>query len=157
MLGATRYGTKADVWSGTVVLTEMLQGISVFYSASSSKEQIMRIMEYLGPPSLDDCREMGIKTRIWPPIHTHKSLRKDFPKHLAGPYTCNFLLNTLTYRPGRRLSAWETLVHPFFEELHRKVAILPSGRPPPPLFDFSEYEMSSMPRTVRDLLKQVRV
>jgi hypothetical protein len=43
----------------------------------------------------------------------------------------------LEYTPGARLSAIESMVHPFFDELRAEGARMPNGKEFPPLFDFT--------------------
>ncbi len=156
IFGATRYTEKIDVWASAVVMTEMLLGVSIFYGASTTREQGTAIMEYLGSPSPGDCIDMNIKDREWPYVPKRRSLKAAFTDSSRNRFVINFMHHTLVYKPSRRLSAWELCAHPYFEAIHRKDALLPNGNPPVDLFDFSNYEMDSMPPTVRYLLKQLK-
>lgn len=49
----------------------------------------------------------------------------------------DLLSKVLQYNPTSRLSAHEVCAHPFFDELRDPNARLPSGKPLPPLFNFS--------------------
>jgi glycogen synthase kinase 3 beta len=43
----------------------------------------------------------------------------------------------LEYTPGARLSAFESMVHTFFDELRVDGARMPNGKEFPPLFNFT--------------------
>lgn len=43
----------------------------------------------------------------------------------------------LQYNPLARPSASEALIHPFFDELRNPDTKMPTGKPLPPLFNFS--------------------
>ncbi len=156
IFGATRYNEKVDIWGSAVVLTEMLMGVSIFYGATTTKEQGVCIMEYLGHPSPSDCQDMGIRDREWPKVEKMRRLKAAFSEQTTNRYAVNLLHRTLLYKPSRRPSAWEICVHPFFGGVHRRDVVLPNGRKPKHLFDFTDYEMQSMPSAVQRLLNQLR-
>jgi glycogen synthase kinase 3 beta len=55
----------------------------------------------------------------------------------------DFIAATLAYTPSRRLKPLEGCAHPFFDELRLEGTELPNkGGALPPLFDFTEHEMS---------------
>lgn len=65
----------------------------------------------------------------------------------------DFIAATLAYTPSKRLKPLEGCAHPFFDELRVEATQLPNnGGPLPPLFDFTEHEMSAP----QDLLDKVR-
>ncbi len=62
----------------------------------------------------------------------------------------NLLETILVFSPIKRPTAWEVLAHPFFRWLRQEGLELSNGKEFPPLFNFSEFEIASMPQSVRD-------
>lgn len=172
------YTCKVDVWGAAIVLTEMLLGVSLFYGASSTREQALKVMEYLGPPSVADCVAMNVPCRNWPRSRRLKSISAAFNSSWYNRFTVHlltrllstrknasiseqfpniskvhFICRLLVYNPSRRLSAWEVCVHPFFGNLHRKAVVLPNGSRPARIFNFTPFELASMPDRVKGTLK----
>jgi serine/threonine protein kinase len=58
----------------------------------------------------------------------------------------------LTYEPQKRVTAAGALMHPFFDELRAPGARLPDGEALPPLFNFTEEELSLFAPDTLDLL-----
>lgn len=58
----------------------------------------------------------------------------------------------LDYDPQARLSSIEALVHPFFDELRNPETRLLNGRELPPLFNFTEQELSLRPDLIHKLV-----
>lgn len=50
----------------------------------------------------------------------------------------------LTYEPTKRITAPAALLHPFFDELRQPTTRLPDGEPLPPLFNFTDEEVSAL-------------
>ncbi len=50
----------------------------------------------------------------------------------------------LVYRPGDRLSPFNALAHPFFNDLRKEGFVLPDGKKPPHLFDWTPQELQIM-------------
>ncbi|KAH9637626.1 hypothetical protein HF086_007340 [Spodoptera exigua] len=68
------------------------------------------------------------------------------------PDAISLVSRLLEYTPGARLSPLQACAHSFFDELRESTARLPNGRPLPPLFNFTEYELSIQP-SLNDFLK----
>ena len=62
----------------------------------------------------------------------------------TAPEAIDLVSKLLEYTPGARLSAVETMVHIFFDELRQEGARMPNGKEFPPLFNFTrEGKMAS--------------
>lgn len=68
------------------------------------------------------------------------------------PDAISLVSRLLEYTPGARLSPLQACAHSFFDELREPHARLPNGRPLPPLFNFTEYELAIQP-SLNDFLK----
>lgn len=68
------------------------------------------------------------------------------------PDAISLVSRLLEYTPGARLSPLQACSHSFFDELREPAARLPNGRQLPPLFNFTEYELSIQP-SLNDFLK----
>ena len=64
----------------------------------------------------------------------------------------DFISRTLAYAPERRVKPLEGCAHSFFDELRDEKTRLPSGKPLPPLFDFTAHELSSRPEILEKLI-----
>lgn len=68
------------------------------------------------------------------------------------PDAISLVSRLLEYTPGARLSPLQACAHCFFDELREPAARLPNGRPLPPLFNFTEYELGIQP-SLNEFLK----
>lgn len=79
-----------------------------------------------------------------------------FPSIRAHPWSRVFRSTTpaeaidlvsklLEYNPAGRLTPLQACAHPFLDELRNPNTKLPNGKPLPPLFDFSQQELSIDP------------
>lgn len=137
---ATEYTTAIDVWSLGCVMAELLIGKPLF-PGESGVDQLIEIIKVLGTPSKDEIYAMNPNHQAFsfPQIAPHpwaKVFRNKAPK-VAIDLATKFLV----YRPSNRLNPFEALAHPFFDELREPGVRLPSGRPLPPLFNFSDREL----------------
>lgn len=69
------------------------------------------------------------------------------------PDAISLVSRLLEYTPGARLSPLQACAHSFFDELREPTARLPNGRSLPPLFNFTDYELSIQP-SLNEFLKQ---
>ncbi len=155
ILGANRYSAKSDIWSGAVVMSEMSLGQPIFFHATDAKGHLKKIVEHIGFPSEDDFEAMRVEPIPKPSHIKHKSIKKRLEKMKMEPPTDkkllqNLLESTLVYSPLERPIAWEVLAHPFFRWLRDPNLFLSNGNPFPDLFNFTQFELASMPQSVRD-------
>uniref|UniRef100_A0A8C4QUY3 [tau protein] kinase n=1 Tax=Eptatretus burgeri TaxID=7764 RepID=A0A8C4QUY3_EPTBU len=144
IFGATDYTASIDVWSAGCVLAELLLGQPIF-PGDSGVDQLVEIIKVLGTPTREQIREMN-------PNYTEFK----FPQIKAHPWTKVFRARTpqdaillcsrlLEYTPSVRLTPLDACAHPFFNELRDPATRLPSGRELPPLFNFTQHELSINP------------
>ncbi|KAJ1559168.1 regulator of ime2 [Cladochytrium tenue] len=127
---------------------------ALLFSGESGVDQLVEIIKVLGTPTLEQIRAMN----------PHYSEYK-FPQIRASPWAKVFrarpavtaeaidvLAGFLVYDPAQRRGALEALALPFFDELREPGTRMPSGRELPPLFDFSEMELSIRPDLNRTII-----
>ncbi|XP_026493942.2 glycogen synthase kinase-3 beta isoform X1 [Vanessa tameamea] len=151
IFGAIDYTTKIDVWSAGCVVAELLLGQPIF-PGDSGVDQLVEIIKVLGTPTREQIREMNPNYTEFkfPQIKSHpwaKVFRACTP-----PDAISLVSRLLEYTPGARLSPLQACAHSFFDELREPNARLPNGRPLPPLFNFTEYELAIQP-SLNDFLK----
>ncbi|RVE46742.1 hypothetical protein evm_008605 [Chilo suppressalis] len=151
IFGAIDYTTKIDVWSAGCVVAELLLGQPIF-PGDSGVDQLVEIIKVLGTPTREQIREMNPNYTEFkfPQIKSHpwaKVFRACTP-----PDAISLVSRLLEYTPGARLSPLQACAHSFFDELREPAARLPNGRPLPPLFNFTEYELSIQP-SLNEFLK----
>ncbi|ODQ82188.1 hypothetical protein BABINDRAFT_169626 [Babjeviella inositovora NRRL Y-12698] len=166
IFGATNYTTQIDVWLAGCVMAELILGQPLF-PGESGIDQLVEIIKILGTPLRDEIRTMN------PNYMEHK-----FPQIKAIPLVkvfkkcsseCIDLLNViLKYSPLERITAVESLAHPYFDELRSNAQLAypesrhvsPSSnqdnpqpqpqfgdmKPVPELFDFDRRELSINPQ-----------
>jgi glycogen synthase kinase 3 beta len=143
IFGAIDYTCYIDVWSSGCVLAELLLGQPIF-PGESGVDQLVEIIKVLGTPSREQIRQMNpnyqefrfpqIKAHPW-----HKVFRNRTP-----PMAIDVVCRLLDYTPATRLTPLEACSHAFFDELRDPETRLPNG-PLPPLFNFTQQELSINP------------
>ncbi|KAL0266734.1 UNVERIFIED_CONTAM: hypothetical protein PYX00_009198 [Menopon gallinae] len=163
IFGAIDYTTKIDVWSAGCVLAELLLGQPIF-PGESGVDQLVEIIKVLGTPTRGQIREMNpnytefkfpqIKSHPWEKFALE---RMSFPncstKHQkirvfrarTPPEAIELVSLLLEYTPSLRLNPLQACAHSFFDELRETQTRLPNGRELPPLFNFTEYELTIQP------------
>lgn len=158
IFGATNYTTKIDVWSSGCVMAELMLGQPLF-PGESGIDQLVEIIKVLGTPTREQIRTMNPNyvEHKFPQIKPHP-FTKVFRK--ASPEAIDLIARLLEYSPGVRLSAIEAMAHSFFDELRDPNTRLPDSRTPgggpsrdlPPLFNFSQLELSIAPELNQKLV-----
>ncbi|XP_042430627.1 shaggy-related protein kinase alpha-like isoform X1 [Zingiber officinale] len=154
MFGATEYTTAIDIWSVGCVLAELLIGQPLF-RGESGVDQLVEIIKVLGTPTNEEIKSMNpnysefkfpcMKGHPW-----HKFFANSVP-----PEAIDLVSTLLQYSPNLRPTALEACAHPFFDELRDPNTCLLSGKPLPPLFNFTSKELeSASPELVRRLLPE---
>lgn len=144
IFGAIDYTTKIDVWSAGCVLAELLLGQPIF-PGDSGVDQLVEIIKVLGTPTREQIREMNPNYTEFkfPQIKSHpwqKVFRARTP-----PEAIDLVSRLLEYTPSSRISPLQACAHTFFDELREFNTRLPNGRELPPLFNFTEHELSIQP------------
>jgi serine/threonine protein kinase len=138
ILGSKNYGCEIDVWAAGCVIGEMLLGEPLF-CGNNNKEQFLRIVHILGPPSKDDLHSMGYNYQINIPKFNCIGLKRKLGPH-EDPLIVDLMSKMLTYNPKNRINPFEALTHPYFDEL-RKHRLLINNRSVVDLFNFSPEEI----------------
>ena len=147
IFGSTGYTTTIDLWSMGCVAAELLLGQPLF-AGESSVDQLVEIIKVLGTPTREEIHGMNPNYTEFqfPQIKPHP-WNKVLPSR-TPPQAAEFISKMLAFAPKQRLSAFEALVDPFFDELRDPAATLGDGRGAshfPQLFDFTAEELSYNP------------
>lgn len=141
---ASDYTTSIDVWSLGCVLAELLIGHPLF-PGESGIDQLVEIIKILGTPTRDDINAMN---QNYIPQHPEFAFPNIQPhpwskvfRNKAPEAAVDLVSRFLVYRPNERMSPFEALTHPFFDELRDPNARLPNGKPFPSLFNFVTKEL----------------
>jgi glycogen synthase kinase 3 beta len=151
IFGATNYTTAIDIWSMGCVFAELLMGQPLF-PGDSGVEQLVEIIKILGTPTREQIQSMNpnYTSLKFPDIKAHP-WHKVFKSRLITPEALDLVSKVLQYTPTNRLKPFEVCAHPFFDELWDPAARLPSGKPLPPLYNFTLEEQAA----AKGLLKQI--
>ena len=141
IFGATQYTTAIDMWSLGCVMAELILG-SPLFPGESGVDQLVEIIKVLGTPTREQIRDMNPSYTEFkfPQIKSHP-WSKVFHKRLT-PDALDLIGKLLVYSPATRCTGLEACAHAYFDELRDPATRLPNGRPLPPLFDFSDDELS---------------
>lgn len=151
IFGATDYLPAIDVWSSGCVMAELMLGHPLF-PGESGVDQLVEIIKVLGTPTKDEIMAMNRNyTEFKFPQIKSLSWSKVF-RHRTTPESIDLVSKMLQYSPAKRLKPMEGLAHPFFEDLRQPTCKLPSGKPLPPLFNFSEHEYRCAGPLAKDIL-----
>ncbi|KAL0218281.1 hypothetical protein RCL1_009129 [Eukaryota sp. TZLM3-RCL] len=114
------------------------------FPGESAVDQLVEIIKVLGSPTASDiaCMNPDYSEYHFPNI-VHANWANVFRSKTPAD-GIDLIANLLVYQPQKRLTAYEALAHPFFDELRQFGLVLPNGQPLPPLFDFTELEQKSM-------------
>ena len=157
IVGATKYTTQVDVWSIGCVIAELVTNKPIF-PGKSATNQLVEIMRIMGTPTNDELKTMNGKV-------TNNSKLKNFPKVTWSEYFkgkkddklyIDLVENLIVYEPSKRLSPYQALCHPYFDELKKKDVLLPENKKlPKHLFEFKECEVNFDKESINKLLSQV--
>jgi serine/threonine protein kinase len=144
IFGATEYDPMIDVWSNGCVIAEMILGQPLF-PGESGVDQLVEIIKIMGTPTREQILAMNpnytefkfpqIKTQPWQRIF----------KNRAPQEALDFIAALLVYNPALRLKPYESLLHPFFNELRDANTRLLNGAALPELFNWTPQEAQLLP------------
>jgi serine/threonine protein kinase len=154
-------------------MSEMVLGHPVFgVGPADDKEQVSRILKYLGPPTRKDFKEMHVKRRLSQIVKGKMDeMRCCAPSQVKAAFKLqrafigcpvhdedlllDLLLRMLVYSPRQRLSGYVACAHDFFLRLRERDVKLPNGNKMPNFFDFSSEELEAMPSQARHIFDKV--
>ena len=152
VVGATIYTTQVDVWSMGCVIAELVLNKPIF-AGKSATDQFLEIMKILGTPSYEQIKCMNDKfkgisklPRIEP-----KPWKEVFKNKTNDELFIDLVSKLLVYEPTKRLSPYEALLHPYFDDLKNKDVKLPNH-----LFIFKQCEIDFDKENITKLLEQIK-
>ncbi|KAI8333168.1 kinase-like domain-containing protein [Chlamydoabsidia padenii] len=151
IFGATTYTVAIDIWSAGCVMAELMLCQPLF-PGESGIDQLVEIIKVLGTPTKDQLLAMNpnYTEHRFPQINSHpfsKVFRSRTP-----PEAVEFVDLLLRYTPSSRLTAIDAMAHPFFDDLRNPTTKLNQDKALPPLFNFTEHELSIKPELNRKLV-----
>jgi len=144
VLGTTNYTCKIDVWSAGCVLGELLMGQPIFPGANGP-DQLVEIIKVLGTPNSDDVFEINPN---YMEFRFPQLLPHPWPRVFKDTHDLDILdlvAALLIYSPSKRIHPIEACAHHCFDQLRNPRTRLPDGKPLPPLFNFTNEELSINP------------
>ena len=119
LLGSTKYGTQADMWSVGCIFGELLGGKPMF-PGTSTLSQINKVLEVTGKPSKEDIQSIQselaatmLETIV---VSKTKSLKSLYPK--ATAIELDLLGKLLQFNPNKRINVTQALEHPYVADFH---------------------------------------
>ncbi|GAA6025425.1 hypothetical protein JCM8202_005293 [Rhodotorula sphaerocarpa] len=127
LLGARSYSTGVDVWAAGCIFAELMLRVP-FLAAESDMDQLNVIFQALGTPTE---QEWPGFTKLTSGATFERKPKNDLSLLFtaAGPEAIDLLQRMLAYDPHRRITARESLSHPFFHAAPRPT---PTRRLPKP-------------------------
>jgi len=117
LLGSRHYSTPVDVWSAGCIFAEMAMAGRPLFPGDSEIDQLYRIFRYLGTPTEE----------TWPGVTSLPEFKSHFPNwptqplrrilRNMDPLAVDLLQQMLVYEPSRRISAKQSLQHPYFADV----------------------------------------
>ena len=124
LLGLKQYSTPVDMWSVGCIFAELVMTRPLF-PGDSEIDELFKIFRTLGTPDEE----------IWPGVVNLPDYKPTFPnwpqqsmaktvtrwggEEVPDPLGLDLLSKLLVYEPASRLSAQQSLVHPYFDDLDK--------------------------------------
>jgi glycogen synthase kinase 3 beta len=158
VVGATRYTTQVDVWSMGCVIAELVINKPIFQGKSAT-DQLLQIMKILGTPTNEQLKAMNgknINASKLPKIN-QMPWKEFFKGKTNDELFIDLVEKLLVYEPMKRLSPYQALLHPYFDELKQKDVKLPDNKKlPSHLFEFKECEINFDKDSIQKLIAQIQ-
>ncbi|CAO3623829.1 unnamed protein product [Cunninghamella echinulata] len=151
IFGATSYTVAIDIWSTGCVMAELMLCQPLF-PGDSGIDQLVEIIKVLGTPTKDQLLAMNpnYTENRFPQINS-RPFSKVF-RSRTPPEAIEFIDLLLRYTPTSRLTAIDAMAHPFFDELRDPNTKMNQEKPLPPLFNFTNHELSIKPELIHKLV-----
>lgn len=125
LLGVKQYGTEVDIWSAGCILYEMATSKVLFRSASNDDvSQLIEIFKFMGRPKKDWIGFQGEKAQLFSNVKDKVPKESEIKKYLKetvpesyGDDFIDLLLKMLAVNPSERITAEESLNHPFIRAI----------------------------------------
>jgi serine/threonine protein kinase len=141
---ATEYTAMIDVWSLGCVFVELLIGNPLF-PGDSGVGQLIEIIKVLGSPTREEVLAMNpTPTSFRFPHISPQPWSKVFRNSKVPAAAIDLASRWLRYRPTDRLDPFDSLLHPFFDELREEGVRMPNGKELPELFEWKDSEREKM-------------
>ncbi|KAA8495292.1 Mitogen-activated protein kinase 14 [Porphyridium purpureum] len=136
----TNYSTAIDIWSAGCIFAEVLSGGKPLFPGRNQYHQFELITEVTGrppPEAIERLRSEEAKRYVTQlPVRPRRPLDQIFPD--ADPLALDLLQQLLAFDPEKRISCYDALQHPYFNE-YRHLGLGTIGTPfPPEEFDFEQ-------------------
>lgn len=119
LLAAPEYDDRVDMWSVGCILAELIAR-KPFLMGMDSENQLVKIYDVVGSPTLEDLRDMKLPEHqiseiMKGPKRPKKSFKAIFPN--ADPDVLDLLQKLLTFNPEKRYNVEQALKHPYMASL----------------------------------------
>ncbi|GKY99912.1 glycogen synthase kinase-3 beta [Mayamaea pseudoterrestris] len=153
IFGSTDYTTAIDIWSQGCVGAELLLGQPLF-PGDSGVDQLVEIIKVLGTPTKQEIISMNSTYMEFKFPQIKGCQWKKIFRNRTPDQAIEFIAANLAYNPMQRLQPLEGCAHAFFDELRDPETRLPhpNGGRLPPLFDFTDHELSYKPELMDKLI-----
>jgi len=119
LLGSNKYTKGVDMWSVGCILGEMLLGKPIF-PGTSTMNQLDRVLEVIGRPTGEDVdaihSELAKNMLDTLPPTKNRPWREVFPN--ASDEAIDLMKKLLHVNPAKRITAEQTLRHPYLADFH---------------------------------------
>lgn len=117
LFGAKLYTTSIDMWSAGCIFAELANAGRPLFPGSDVDDQLKRIFKLLGTPVEDNWPNMGQlpEFKQFPIYHPSMAFSQVVPK--LSSRGRDLLQRLLQCNPGQRLSADESMAHPYFQDM----------------------------------------
>lgn len=131
LLDCTTYTPAIDIWAAGCIIAETVRSGSPIFTGVSNAALLQSIVRIMGLPSDDDLESFNHTLQVPSELKQTDTLENSLPRH-SPPSLYDLLRKTFDYNPGKRPSAKELMMHPFFDDIFTNTKlVLPSGRPLP--------------------------
>lgn len=127
LLGVKQYGTEVDIWSVGCIFYEMATSKVLFRSASNDDvSQLIEIFKLMGRPKKDWIGFQGEKAQLFSNVkdklpkesEIKNFLKETIPEDFGDDFI-DLLLKMLALNPSERITAEESINHPFIRSIDR--------------------------------------